>query len=108
MTNKERIRRRNLPHWDVPHAAFFVTSCLEGSIPAQGLLDIDRYRAELWRRPRPAAKSDSDWAADCWKRLFARRETWLDDQPAVRHLSDPRLAKVVMDALYFFAGQRYD
>jgi type I restriction enzyme R subunit len=34
-------------------------------------------------------------------------DSWLDDQPAVRHLEDPRLARVVVDALYFFAGQRY-
>jgi type I restriction enzyme R subunit len=108
MTDKERIRRRHLPHWDVPHAAYFVTSCLEGSIPARGLLEIERYHAELQRRPPPPGKSASEWAADCWKRLFVRRETWLDDQPAVRHLSDPRLAKIVRDAFYFFAGERYD
>ncbi len=108
MTYPEKIRRRDLPHWDVPHAAYFLTSCLEGSIPAQGVLDIERYRADLHRRPRPVEKSESDWAADCWKRVFARAETWLDNQPAVRHLADPRLAQLVANALYFFAGQRYD
>jgi putative transposase len=108
VTQSERIRRRDLPHWDVPHAAYFLTSCLEGSIPAQGLLDIKRYRADLSRRPRRADRSESDWATDCWKRTFARTDTWLDRRPAVRHLADPRLAQVVVDALYFFAGQRYD
>ena len=53
MSNREIIRRRNLPHWDVPTAAYFVTVCLEGSIPARGLLDIQSYRAELEQRPRP-------------------------------------------------------
>jgi hypothetical protein len=81
---------------------------LEGSIPARGLLDIERYRADLHRRPRPVEKSEPDWQVDCWKRVFARAETWLDHQPAVRHLADPRLAQAVVSALYFFAGQRYD
>jgi type I restriction enzyme R subunit len=74
MTNQERVRRRHLPHWDVLHAAYFVTSCLEGSIPARGLLDIRRYRAGLEARPRPAGTSQSDWARECWKRLFAHHE----------------------------------
>ena len=43
-----------------------------------------------------------------WKRAFARTDAWLDHQPAVQHLRDPRLAQVVVDALYYFAGQRYD
>jgi len=28
----ESLRRRRLPHWDVPDAAYFVTTCLEGSM----------------------------------------------------------------------------
>jgi type I restriction enzyme R subunit len=97
-----------LPHWDVPHAAYFVTTCLEGSIPARGLLDLNNYRAELKRRPRPAGKSEELWAVEQWKRTFVRMEHWLDREPAARHLEDPRLAQVVVNALYHFAGQRYD
>jgi type I restriction enzyme R subunit len=104
----EKIRRRDLPHWDVPYAAYFITSCLEGSIPAQGLLDIDDYRAILQRRSRPTDKSEEAWTINCWKLVFARTESWLDMQPAVHHLSDTRLAQLVVDAFYFFAGQRYD
>ena len=107
MNDTERIRRRDLPHWDVPHAAYFITSCLEGSIPAQGLLDIDDYRASLQRRPRPTGKSEEAWTTNCWKLVFARTESWLDMQPAVRHLSDTRLAQLVVDAFYFFADHRY-
>lgn len=102
------IRRRNLPHWDVPHAAYFVTTCLEGSIPAQGLLEIERYRSSLARRPRPPETSESDWALNQWKLAFARADQWLDCQPAVRQLADERLARVVVSAIYFFAGERYD
>ena len=105
---QESLRRRRLPHWDVPDAAYFITTCLSGSIPAQGLLDLERYRAELVQRPRPADLTAREWRCQIDKRVFARWDSWLDDRPAVRHLEDARLARIVVDALYFFAGQRYD
>ena len=45
--DREIIRYRHLPHWDVPGAPYFVTTCLDVSIPAQGLLDAAQFRAEL-------------------------------------------------------------
>jgi type I restriction enzyme R subunit len=104
----ERIRRRNLPHWDVPGAAYFVTSCLVGSIPAQGLIDIDGYRESLKNRPRKLGMSEADAARERWKLAFARIDRWLDDEPAVRWFDDPALARMMVDTFYFFAGQRYD
>src|SRR5262249_38655365 len=73
----ESLRRRRLPHWDVPGAAYFITPRLAGSIPAQGLLDIEQYRAELERRPRPTDLSESEWRYQIDKRTFARRNSWL-------------------------------
>src|SRR5437588_13011705 len=108
MAAEEVIRRRDLPHWDVPHAAYFITGCLEGSIPARGLLDRNTYRAELKHRPRPEDKTEQEWTVEQWKRGFARAERWLDQNPAVRHLEDPRAARIVVDTFYHFAGERYD
>jgi type I restriction enzyme R subunit len=104
----EKIRRRRLPHWDVAGAPYFLTTCLEGSIPAQGVLDISRYRTSLKRRPCPPGKSEHEWAVERGKLVFARTDRWLDMEPAVRHLADPTLAQIVVNGLYFFAGQRYD
>lgn len=108
MLNGERIRRRHLPHWDMPHAAFFVTTCLHGSIPALGLLDLENYRREVYQRPRPANRDEEDWKDDRWKLTFARCDHWLDQGRAVRHLADARLARIVVDTMYFFAESRYD
>jgi hypothetical protein len=102
------VRQRHLPHWDVPGATFFVTACLAESIPAQGLLEIDRYRSKLAHAARPPEVSECDWIIRCWKSVFVESEKWLDLQPAVRYLADPALAKIVTDSLYFFAGERYD
>jgi type I restriction enzyme R subunit len=52
--------------------------------------------------------TEQQWKTHCWKLSFARSEEWLDARPAIRHLADTAVAEVVADALYFFAGQRYD
>jgi REP element-mobilizing transposase RayT len=106
--NQEIIRRRNLPHWDKPAAAYFVTTCLHGSIPAKGLLDIASRRQELSRRPRPETMPLPEWKRDNWKRLLARIDGWLDNEPANRSPADPKLAAVVADAVLHFAGTRLE
>jgi REP element-mobilizing transposase RayT len=102
------IRQRHLPHWDVPNSTFFVTTCLAGSIPAQGLLEIEQYRENLLNAPRPTEISVPEWKKRCWKRVFVESEKWLDLQPAVRYLADPTLAGMVANSIYYFAGERYD
>jgi type I restriction enzyme R subunit len=104
----EIFRRRRLPHWDVPGAIYFVTMCLDGSIPAQGLLALQRYREQLGRRPILAGLTPQEWKIRQWKTAFARSDDWLDHRPAVRHLADPRLAVEVVNAIYHFLAVRYD
>ncbi|MCI0380671.1 MAG: hypothetical protein L0215_24055 [Gemmataceae bacterium] len=108
MREVESFTRRRLPHWDMPDAAYFMTTCLEGSIPAEGLLDIKRYRLELEQRPQPENVDEHEWRRMLAKPGFARMDSWLDHKSAVRHLADPRLARIVVDAMYWFAGHRYD
>ena len=106
--DREIFRRRRLPHLDVPGAAYFVTTCLHGSIPAQGLLDIERHRQQLQNRPTPPGLSKLEVKRTRWKQAFARMDRWLDGEPAIRYLENPALAQVVVDAFYHFAGQQYD
>jgi putative transposase len=106
--NHELVRRRDLPHWDVPDAAYFVTTCLEGSIPAQGLLDIARFRRDLGGQRRPEKTSEETWKANCWKKCFARMDEWLDRQPPNKALERPELAIVVVNSMRYFAEERYD
>src|SRR5687768_1369360 len=103
----ERLRRRRLPHLDIPGATFFVTACLHGSIPAQGLLDIRNLEKKL-RASRPKGRLPQDWRTDCWKKLFVEQERWLDAQPATRHLERPELADIVLRSLAHFRNERYD
>jgi type I restriction enzyme R subunit len=80
------FRRRDLPHWDVPGGTYFVTTCLEGSIPARGLLDLARYRQDLEARERPADVSEGEWDFRRAKLEFARLDEWIDREPAARWL----------------------
>ena len=108
MRDSESFRRRRLPRWDVPDAAYFVTTCLAGSIPAEGWLDLEQYRRVLERRPRRDGTDEEEWRRTRDKLAFARLDLWLDNQPAVRHLADPALAEIVVDSMLHFAGDRYD
>ncbi len=108
MHEQPLFRRRNLPHWDMPGAVYFVTACLDGSIPADGLLDLTRYQRELSLRPVPESMPRQEWDRQIWKLRFARFDEWLDAKPACRHLADQQLARLVSDSCYFFAGERYD
>lgn len=102
------FRRRRLPHWDLPGATYFVTTCLAGSIPAQGLLDLATYRAQLAKMPTPTQMPEREWDSVRWKRTFARSDWWLDHHSAMRHFADPALAARVVEAIYYWAGRRYD
>ena len=102
------FRRRHLPHWDVEGHPFFVTACLEGSIPAQGWLQLDRYRKQLDSQPCPRSMDREQWNCRKDKLLFAQFDEWLDRRSVVRHLGDERQAQIVRDAFLHFAGIRYD
>lgn len=102
------FRRRRLPHWDVEDATYFVTTCLEGSIPARGLASLKKLRAELDQRARTPHLSIDQWELHKHKLLFAEIDRTLDTEPAVRYLADQRLAPQVQDSLLHFAGVRYD
>ena len=98
------VRRRRLPHLDVEGATYFVTACLEGSLSAQGLLDVAAYRDELQARPRPAELSELDWEMQRDKLVFARRDYYLDHEPGSRWLERDDLASQVTSSLRHFDG----
>lgn len=102
------IRHRNLPHWDVPGATYFITSCLDGSIPALGLLDIANYARELETRSQPIGLSGAEWQDRRLKLIFGRTDHWLDSARAARHFERADLARVAVDSMFHFAGERYD
>jgi REP-associated tyrosine transposase len=102
------FRRRRLPHWDVDDATYFVTTCLAGSIPARGLVRLQKCREQLERQPRPVGLSADQWGTRKSKLFFAEFDEIVDTEPAVRYLADPSLATEVENSVRYFADERYD
>jgi hypothetical protein len=101
------FRRRNLPHWDVEDAPYFITSCLNGSIPEAGMRELAEYNDQLKLRPQPQDISPDEWERRLHKLWFARMDELLDFQPAIRHFERADLAKIVTDSFSHFADVRY-
>lgn len=101
------FRRRHLPHWDVPGATYFVTTCLDGSIPAIGLRAVEAYRRQLESQRRPETMSEEEWEHHRRKLVFAKLDELLDHEPAIRHGEKPEIASIIRDSIYHFADVRY-
>ena len=101
------FRRRHLPHWDVEDAPYFITCCLDGSIPASGMRELVEYGDQLKLRPRPRQISLAEWERRLHKLWFARMDEMLNFQPAVRHFERADIATIAMDSLSHFADVRY-
>ncbi len=96
--------RRNLPHWDVSHATYFVTMCLAGSLPARGALSLRPPATP----PVGAGRAATSGPGSAAGRSFVDYDRRLDKSSAVRWFADPRLAAVVKDAILWGVGTRYD
>jgi REP element-mobilizing transposase RayT len=96
--------RRNLPHWQRPGAAIFLTWHLEGSLPRSARERLAATRALL---EREAARADEDLdqrKARYRKRLFAMLDQVLDaGQSGPLWLKQERIAAIVESTLL----QRY-
>ncbi|MCS7470517.1 hypothetical protein NZK35_28020 [Stieleria sp. ICT_E10.1] len=101
------FRRRRLPHQDVEGHPVFITACLEGSLSASGLSQIDAYRRELDHRRKPHAMSLADWEHLKQRLLFGFVDNVLDGRSPVESLQDDAQAKIVRDAFLNFADERY-
>ena len=101
------VRKRNLPHIDVDGKPYFITACLNGSIPAAGLRKIRAYRTELANRPKPVELTDAQWKLNQHKLVFKLVDQLLDHESPVNHLDDDRLAAIIENAFLHFADERY-
>ncbi len=99
------IYRRNLPHWRQGGVTYFVTFRLADSLPQEKLEEL-KIEREKWLKTHhePLSKKDKQ---EYW-RLFSKKvEDWLDAGIGSCVLRDPKVAKIVADALLHFDGERY-
>jgi REP element-mobilizing transposase RayT/type I restriction-modification system DNA methylase subunit len=99
------ITQRNLPHWNQQGVMYFVTFRLADSLPKAKLEQLQQER-ETWLAHHSEPFTEAESAE--YHRLFSDRvEQWLDAGAGSCCLADPKLAKIVGDALRHFDGQRY-
>jgi REP element-mobilizing transposase RayT len=97
---------RHLPHWRQEGATYFVTFRLHDSLPQDKLRELEILRRD-WeeQHPPPHTKEQLEQLAhDTMRRV----EHWLDQGMGSCRLKDPTAARMVVDALHHFDGQRYE
>ena len=90
--------RGDLPHWQVEEGRYFVTIHLHGSIPSQGQQRI-RQLGEQFRSASAKLTGEKTDTLELSRKIFAEMEKWLDRMSPVRHLQQPELAEMVMEAI---------
>jgi REP element-mobilizing transposase RayT len=102
--------RRNLPHYHLPNAAYFITFRLAGSLPFEAIQRLrEEYEAEICRLGAQfsgAVLYEARYQAQ--KRYFARVDSVLDKAlHGPRWLIQPECAQIVMELLHSFHDQEY-
>jgi REP element-mobilizing transposase RayT len=100
--------RGYLPHLEAQHAVYFVTFRLADSLPSELILELRKQRETLKRASLAGTTSPADLVRFRELRALLRRaERCLDRGLGRCHMQDPRVARIVADAIRQFHGQRY-
>ena len=105
-----KIRKRaRLPHWDLDHGTYFITTSLADAVPREARIRIDEerraYIAEVERRQGLMTKAEEFVLNQL---IRERLEESLDAGAGACWMRRPEVAKIVADAITFFDGKRYD
>ncbi len=103
----EHVRRRNLPHWYMPGACYFLTFRLAGSIPRQVAERLKERMHELLSQRRPHGRFREQLRERVHKQIFAEYDRYLDAAQGVKWLEDSRVAALVRRSLYHWHAKKY-
>jgi len=102
---KVQKHRRNLPHWELCDATYFVTFRLADAVP-QDVLRRWKEELETWRKFHPEPW-DAVTKYEYQKRFQEDREHWLDQGHGECLLKKSDVAAIVVNALRHFDRDRY-
>lgn len=98
-----------LPHWSREDAVYAVTFRLADSLPLEVVAAWREERRELDRRALQAGRGPSAEEARRLDELGSERiEAFLDSARGACWLRNDAVAQIVRDALFHFAGERYE
>ncbi len=100
--------RGYLPHREAEKPVYFVTFRLADSLPQDLLKQLRKERQLLESAKRVGTGRAPDWARlEKLRALLRKAERWLDRGLGHCYMRDPRIAKIVADAILHFQGKRY-
>ncbi|MBY0232281.1 MAG: transposase [Gemmataceae bacterium] len=100
---------RHLPHIVPVGKPIFLTWCLKGAVTKPMKEKVALERERLLKTPRRLGESEAAQRVRFAKLLFDYGDRLLGEtKEGPMHLSDPDAAQVVVDSLFFGAGERYD
>lgn len=103
--------RRHLPHIQPPHATFFVTFRLAGSLPAHVIAMLKQKRKEFERKlsQKYGPKEIKERLAKSRKLYFGKFDSLLDRATeGNRWLANPKVADLVAESISYRDGKEYD
>lgn len=111
MPNDRSYYRRHLPHYYLPNAVYFVTFCLAGSLPRLRVLALAEERQDVGKMRKP--ELTRSLSKDNPFKGYVHDLEWLDRvldgaSENIRWLSDPRIAKIVSQAIKIRDAREYE
>ena len=98
--------QRNLPHWEVGQATYWITFRLADSIP-QSKIAVWREEYEEWAKRHPQPWDDVVWA-EYDERFGDRLDKWLDAGMGSCALARQDMREVVRESLLYCDGSRFE
>jgi putative transposase len=110
MNRHREYYHRHLPHWQPSGATFFVTFRLKGSLPFEVIQVLQEERGREWANLSKLSKDEQakqNYLDE--RRYFGKWDGLLDKAEfGPRWLSQPEIAEIVKEALYYRDGREYD
>jgi type I restriction enzyme R subunit len=100
------VTKNQLTHWQQGNAWIFATWRLADSWPTEKLREW-QHEKDAWLSQHPEPRDEAT-TLEYHERFTQRIEDWLDEGHGECILRQPKLRRIVADALLFFDGQRYE
>jgi hypothetical protein len=112
MTTKPKYYLRNLPHYFLPEACYFITYRLAGSLPEVKRRELeDDYQQKINEiSSRKLPKSDmKNKTAKEWKKYFDKIDSLLHHYSnSPKYLQQDEIAEITGNSLQYYNGNEYD
>ena len=112
MNSQSKFYRRNLPHYFIPEACYFITYRLANSLPVQKLQLLKNEYEQVCKeiKLQKLSKIEIDKKiTNEWKKYFDRIDNLLhQNSGGPKYLEQTQIADIIAESLKFFDANDYD